>query len=1258
MYTKLRLVLSITILFLSFCGFAQTSYWNKESSTNGLKSSSMQKLDLKEAQFFSLKEQDLAKVLPSFSSSATQHNIVHFPNDQGELVAFRVKETPIMAQALGEKYPNIKSYTGFSFDGKDKIRFSRSHKGIQVMITHQDSRPTTFMQKAGNSENTYIVYSRDQHVHGVDDFICDTEATTRKDIKATSAKLVDDQILRKYRIAVSATGEYTTFHGGTVADALAAINATLTRVNEVFETDLGVTLELVANTDQVIFTDEATDPYSGNLNTQVQNTLTATIGEANYDVGHLFHEDNNNGNAGFIGSVCKDNQKGSAFSSGLSPQGDIFDLDFVAHELGHQFGANHTWSFETEGTQVQVEPASGTTIMGYAGIVNGNNVAPNGDDYFHYFSILQISDYLQTVSCAQEMAITNVPPVINPTPDFIIPKSTAFVLTADATDADAGDVLTYAWEQIDNGVVTTSTFGPDRPNGANFRSQKPSTSPERYFPALSEVVLGNLTQTNPPTNSAWETVSDVERDMNFALTVRDNSAGGGQVASDLMKVSVRSNSGPFLVSSQSNAVSYAGGSIQTINWDVANTNQLPINAQSVDIFLSTDGGVTFPFTLAEGVSNDGSHDVIMPGTATTIARVMVKASNNIFFALNTTNFTITESEVVLNFSSLEYEDCQPDDLVVPFTYETYSGFNEEVTFSASGVPTELEVTFNPVTATANNTPISITFADTDDVAPGNYPITITATSINATKEITLQLAFLSATFSDVSLSSPVDTAEEVSLSIPLLWEASSLATSYDLEIATDAAFNSVIETASVLGTSYIPVNLEEETTYFWRVKPRNNCGEGTFGSPFSFATISVNCKTITAIGLPKTISSTGTPTVTATANFVDDRPISELNLSLDLEHNFLSDLIISLTSPEGTTIVLTSNSCGDLRDINAVFNNSASNFICQGNPAINGTVRPLGSLASFNGESAFGEWTLTVVDTAPADGGVLNGFSLEICVEGELRPDDDGDGVFDDGDDLCLGTPPGTEVDVDGCPIFRFPANNFSVAIASESCLANNNGSIDITAAQTMDYSVSITGNGIDTNADFTDSYQLENLSAGTYSVCITGTDGTNDFEPLCLEAVVTEPQPLSVSSAVSADGLQATLTLNGSDRYFITLNDVLTQTTQSEITLDLTKGVNTLKVSTDLPCQGTFEEEIFVSDKPILFPNPFTERVTAFLNGSPELLEVIIHDGTGRLIRTERRSLNGNNEVQLDFTGMASGMYYISLRGQGIRETYKLIKR
>ncbi len=1258
MKAKLRLVLSTTILFLSFYGSAQTGYWQQERKIYGTVSPSLRRIDIKRAHLFSLESEKLLKELSEVSRLKATGKAVYFPDDKGRLMPFMVSEKPVLSPELAVKYPGIKSYAGYGlYNKKERIRFSFSHNGLEAMIVHADKKMTTFLQKSSRNSTTYVVYSRDANISSDVNFVCSTRAEIARSKRPSTAKIVDDQLLRKYRIAVSATGEYTEFHGGTVADALAAINATLTRVNEVFETDLAITLELVANTDEVIFTDPETDPYDANLNTQVQNTLTSIIGEMNYDVGHLFHEDDNNGNAGFIGSVCTDNQKGSAFSSALNPQGDIFDLDFVAHELGHQFGANHTWSFESEGTLVQAEPASGTTIMGYAGIVDGDNVAPNGDDYFHYFSILQITQYIATTTCAETTPLGNIPPVIAPTGNFIIPRSTAFVLTGNATDADAGDVLTYTWEQLDDGVVTTDNFGPDRPNGANFRSQKPSTSPERYFPKLSEVVQGNLTQTNPPLNSAWETVSDVERDLNFALTVRDNAGGGGQVVSDLVNIQVLNGAGPFAVTSQAGSETYAAGTSQPVTWDVANTNKVPVNAQRVTIFLSTDGGVTFPVMLTRDVVNDGAHEVLIPGIATTEARIMVKASDNIFLAVNGSDFTIEESQVVLDFGELDFEVCQPDDLVIPFNYETFSGFNEEISFSATGAPAGMGISFTPAMVTANNTPVDMTISNTAGVATGSYPITVTATSATVIKEVVVNVNIYNTSLPDVTLTSPADGAEEVSLNQPLEWVPDAAFTSYEVEIATGAGFNTIIESATINTNTYLPGNLEGGTTYFWRVKPLNTCGEGTFGIVFSFTTIALNCNSGSAEGLPLIISSTGTPTVTSRITFLNDLPVSDVDITLDVEHSFLADLVISLTSPFGTTVILTSNSCGELTDIDAVFNNEGNSFTCSGTPGISGTVRPLGSLASFNGESTLGEWVLEIRDTAPADGGALNAFSLEICAEGDFRPDDDGDGVFDDGDDLCLNTPRGTEVDTEGCPVFRFPPDNFTIAILSESCIGNNDGKIDITASQNQEHIANLTGNGIDLTANFTESFQFDNLLAGTYALCITGTDGVIVYQEQCYEVVVAQPEQLGVSSVVNRNSQQAILTLSGSNLYNIELNGLLQQVETSEVILPLKKGVNTLKVSTNLPCQGIYEEQIFVSEEPIVYPNPFSEGPKVFLGREIVTVEVAVHDANGRLVRKRNYKVNGS-EVELNLSELPSGIYFINLKGEGIRSSHKVIRR
>jgi len=384
MKAKLHFVLSITILFSSFYGFSQSSYWTKTTSTvqqsSRVFSGSNEVFELNEVKF----RQAISKV------GKGQYNVIQFPLLEGAFETFYVEEKSVFHPDLAKRYPQIKSFVGYNIERSMKVVFSLSHRGLQGMLLDYHGASKTFIEKQRGTANSYHVHKGSIN-RGGKSFECHTVDLGLAQAGVAKTQLFDDQILRKFRIAISASGSYSDHHGGGVADALAAINATLTRINEVFETDLGVTLELIPNNDLVIFTDAATDPYTGNLNAQVQSTLSSLIGEENYDVGILFNDDNDNGNAGFIGSVCIDNRKGSAFASALEPEGDQFDLDFVAHELGHQFGANHTWSFETEGTGVQVEPASGTTIMGYAGIVEGNDVAPFGDDYFHYVSVLQIN---------------------------------------------------------------------------------------------------------------------------------------------------------------------------------------------------------------------------------------------------------------------------------------------------------------------------------------------------------------------------------------------------------------------------------------------------------------------------------------------------------------------------------------------------------------------------------------------------------------------------------------------------------------------------------------------------------------------------------------------------------------------------------------------------------------------------------------------------------------------------------------------------
>ncbi|MBP2283894.1 chitodextrinase [Flavobacterium sp. CG_23.5] len=649
-------LLSIALIAITSFSYAQGgALWKTSIKKNGSTVFENKSL-ISNPNLFELDVNELQKSLINSpkrnATTAKSSVIVSFPNADGKLERYRIFESSNMDPALAAKYPEIKSYVGNGIDNPtSSIYFSTSPLGIQTMAISAD-KSAVFIEPYTKDLSTYVVYKKSDKAASLSKFECTIIANAKKDLKNNSLlnrPNADDGNLRTFRLAQSVTGEYTTYFGGTKALALAAINNTMTRVNGVFEKDFGVHMNLIANNDLIIYTTASTDPYSAsaskaNWNQELQTNLTNVIGSANYDIGHLFGGDGGGGNAGCIGCVCKNPSttvplgKGSGYTSpgdGI-PQGDNFDIDYVAHEMGHQFGGNHTFTHSNEGTGAQMEPGSGSTIMGYAGIT-ALDVQPHSDPFFHAETIQQVTNYVKTTTCQTTTLTGNAVPTASAGLDYTIPKSTPFMLTGAGTDAN-GDVLTYDWEQMDNGT-TAAAPSATKTTGPNFRSYAPSASTVRYFPKMSSVLTGATTTAG--TELTVEALSSVARTLNFRLTVRDNHAGGPANNSDDAIITVNATAGPFTVSSPNTAVSYVGGSSQTVTWNVAGTTANGVNTANVDILLSTDGGTTFPVTLLAATPNDGTQAVTIPNTAGTLNRIMVKGTNHIFFDVSNTNFTIT-----------------------------------------------------------------------------------------------------------------------------------------------------------------------------------------------------------------------------------------------------------------------------------------------------------------------------------------------------------------------------------------------------------------------------------------------------------------------------------------------------------------------------------------------------------------------------------------------------------------------------------------
>lgn len=649
------------IIVFSNLSFGQGNFWSKVSEEKLKTSVKMDrdtyptKYQLYHLDFNAFKQ--LLLSAPMENPTLSSNLIVQFPDFEGNLKNYKVFEAPVMEKELSEKFPTIRSYSAQGIDDPTStLRLSVTNFGLHVMSLSGE-KGTYYIDTFTKDLNNYIVYSRKdiQKVRSFGCFVQDEETSSIADEELIINQRVNDGNLRQYRLVISNTIEYAAYHltaagtpvGATLAQkkavVLSAMVVSLTRLNGIYERDMAVRMNLVANNDLAIFIDSDNYTNSPTMIDEIQPIVDGIIGFGNYDMGHGYCTTDSG--IAQVSSVCGSG-KARGITGNPAPVGDPFDVDYVAHEMGHQFGASHTQNNNCNRSAASAyEPGSASTILGYAGIC-APNVQNNSDAHFHARSILQMTSFVTSgsASCRALSATGNTAPVVNAGANYTIPRGTAFILKGLATDAN-GDALTYCWEQYNNEVTTqpplqTATTGP------NFKSIPPSTSPNRYMPSFSDVLNGNLAPT-------WEVVPNVARTMNFALTVRDNRAGGGMTNRGDMTVTTASV-GPFRVTSPAASASWDTNSSQTITWDVAGTTANGINTANVNILISTDGGATFT-TLVANTLNDGTQSVTMPATAAVNCRILVEAVGNIFYAVSpnfSLGYTVTTNCNTYNGTSL------------------------------------------------------------------------------------------------------------------------------------------------------------------------------------------------------------------------------------------------------------------------------------------------------------------------------------------------------------------------------------------------------------------------------------------------------------------------------------------------------------------------------------------------------------------------------------------------------------------------------
>ena len=981
-----NLGLSLILCFLSITIFAQKAQWSlSESRSIDSKEEQARVIVPNDYKVFEINyEQAVSQLKNTIQSKAISKRLFSLPMPDGSLAVFEVEETSVFEKGLQDRYPNIRSFTGHKVDDRQVVaKFGYSQKGFHAMIMTPGKSRVFIDPYATTTNNKYISYYKKDYDRQ-HEFSCGTETSNVNTNEVISQRAGDCQ-LRTYRLALACTGEYATYHGGTITSVLAEYNIAMTRINGIYETDLGITMILIANTDELIFLNGNSDPYTNNnggtMLGENQSTIDNIIGDDGYDIGHVFST--GGGGIARLQSPCNNGIKAQGVTGLGAPVNDPFYVDYVCHEIGHQFGANHTQNNSCQrNTSTSMEVGSANTIMGYAGICAPNSQGFS-DDHFHAVSIAEIANNVVNGSggsCGITTTTDNNAPTINQsTTSFNVPIATPFVLTAEAEDTD-GDALTYCWEQYDNEIatmppLTTNTQGPA------FISKSPVSSPARYFPSLNNI----LTNTNPE----WEVIPFVSREMNFRCTVRDNNSLVGCTAEDDLVLNFHSEAGPFLVETPNTNVTWSSTDIEDVIWDVAGTDAAPISCANVDILISTDGGLTYEIIVAENIPNTGMHTLTVPDIQTDKARLMVRCSDNVFFDISDTDFSITTPFTVA-LSSSSVVACVGDDASIEINTLAFQGFTGTVDLAVDGLPGTTTATFgaNPLTVTES------TVMDIINIngAPGTYTATLTATGTDITLTKTFDITIQPSSFTNFALLTPNDGQQALNTNGVLDWTALDGILNYNIEIATDYLFTNVVYSANEVSASSINYSgLLDNTVYYWRAKANTICTDDAFTEVFAFQTQGINCNTYLADNLPLEISIPNASVVTSTLRVQNQGNYNSITCYIGMDHTWIGDIKIDLSTPSGTSLSLVdqigipgSNFGCDADNLYTIFSDASINSAAQLEGACGtyeDSYQSITPFSSIEGEVVNGLWELTVEDFVNNDGGALNNFYLEFCEE-------------------------------------------------------------------------------------------------------------------------------------------------------------------------------------------------------------------------------------------------------------------------------------
>ena len=918
------------------------------------------------------------------TSPVNSNTIITVGLADGSADMFKIVQYDMMEAWLAAQFPDMKTFRGISVSNPYRtIRVDWTKNGFRAVISDLEGKTYIDPYQRNDLANRVVYYA--DSFESNSPWICgmgEEEDPIHDDV-TTQQRIFGDCQFRSYRLAIATTGEYSNFFGATSpaqsGNVLSQVITAINRVNEVYEADVTVRFILIGNTTSIFYYDPGGDPYSGSACTQTtqnQNNTTTVIGAANYDVGHVFSV--GSGGCAGLGVIC-DNSNKARGATGLNPPtGDPFYIDYVAHELGHQFGGNHTFNGTTNSCggnnrspSSAYEPGSGSTIMAYAGICGAQNIQPNSDDYFHARSLLEIGNKVVSTNCAAFITLNNSAPNASNVPNYTIPKSTPFVLTASATDAN-NDPLSYCWEQYDLEATSSDPPTSDDIDGPLFRTFDPVASPLRYFPRLQD-----LTQNISP---VWEVLPSVGRAMTFRMTVRDYHNIAGCTDEDDVIVTSNANAGPFLVTSQNSVAIWYEGATETITWDVANTTAAPISCANVEIRLSTDGGFTYPIVLDASETNDGSASVVIPPGVTTTARVMVKAVNNVFFDINNANISIIEGlpNFTLNLNPQIISECNDGSVQTSVIVGQFMDFTDPVTLSVLNKPPGSIVTFNPQIVAPGGTS-TLTISNLTGLF-GTYIPTVRGSSTTGIKDVLFTINLFNSLSGTPTLLSPVNNAPDAVITPVLDWQAMSGVVQYEYQLAYDNTFTNLAY-SGIANTDkfHVTAPLITAKQYYWRVRGINPCGVGVWSVTFNFTTSS--CFALWSPNVPVQIPINGATIVTSTFDCPIDMVITDINvINLTGTHSWIDDLRFTLIAPDASERLIWDRPCNNHDNFNINFDDEAAPTTWPCPPTDGLVYRPSNTLSFYDGKHSDGIWTMEIEDVlVQQDGGSLSNWGLKVC---------------------------------------------------------------------------------------------------------------------------------------------------------------------------------------------------------------------------------------------------------------------------------------